>query len=1171
MTKLYVSFKLCFLNLASSLLLFIILSFSANAKEINIGNGSNNITVIENTYQSLKLVLSLNTINSIDVNTSEGVFSQLLINNYGYSYNLGYPNLPVLRKLIEIPVNAKIKINIINSQSKQFSLQELGIMHQLLPAQPHVSKDTLKPVPGLQFNKSAYLTDNFFSPFPETVTIDYLGLMRGLNIARVNIAPISYNPVSDLIEIYTYLEIQIVFENPNVEKTLSIKKLNYSPYFTSAYKNIINYKPLLQKDNIVKSPVKYVIVSDPMFRDSLKKFVQWKIKKGFNVIQAYTDDPQVGTTKESIKNYLTNLYNNSSPDAPAPSFILLVGDVAQIPSFRGTGSQNYYYTDLYYAEYTGDYLPEAYYGRFSANNLTQLMPIINKTLEYEQYLMPDPSYLNNSILIAGYDNTYSFLYANGQMNYASTTYFNLAHGIQTFFAKYPQSANDAQLIKQHINDGAAFVNYSAHGSFDGWVNPGLFSTDVPALLNKHKYPLMIGNACYTQSFDKTLCFGETVTRAAEKGALAYIGASSESYWDEDFWWSVGFCNIDTMPKYGSAKSLGVYDRMFHSHGEPYSEWFTTLGQILFAGSTNVTESGSPDANFYWETYNLLGDPSLMLFLSQPPALKINFNKNVPMSINSVNFITEPYTYIGISQNDTLLGAALADSNGIANVNINNIKKFPKAIVVATAQNRIPFIDTIHFNAPDNAYLILNYKKIKKNNNVSNENVNFADVVDLDINVKNIGIATANNIKVSLFAKDNFITITDTVKNFDKLNSNDTISLLKAFTFRVDSLIPDGHIVDFALKITDDKNAVWLSYFSIILNAPSFKLNKSTINDLAKGNGNYKLEPGETANIIVPAMNIGHCVASDAEGKLITLNKLIKINKNTSLLGELQPDSVKNAVFNITADKSIVPGTPVQFSFLAISGSYMFLKTITIVIGSANEDFESQNFRKFKWNLDDTHPWVTTDSIHYSGKFSARSGYMNGQGSSNLTIGFNVNENDTLSFYSKINADTTGNYFQFYIDDDLKMQMTGYKDWTKTAFSIRPGYHTFKWVFIKYSYKIDKNDCAWLDYINFPRSTDLLINSSTDIASANNNFSLTCFPNPFNESINVSFSLLSESQTALKLYNSNGELVMNISEYKKMLAGQHSLNINTSELSPGLYLLNVNIGNHSFTRPIIKFR
>jgi len=40
----------------------------------------------------------------------------------------------------------------------------------------------------------------------------------------------------------------------------------------------------------------------------------------------------------------------------------------------------------------------------------------------------------------------------------------------------------------------------------------------------------------------------------------------------------------------------------------------------------------------------------------------------------------------------LLGAAFADSSGIANVAVTNIKIAGKADIVATHQNRIPYFD-----------------------------------------------------------------------------------------------------------------------------------------------------------------------------------------------------------------------------------------------------------------------------------------------------------------------------------------------------------------------------------------------------------------------------------------------------------------------------------------------
>ena len=89
------------------------------------------------------------------------------------------------------------------------------------------------------------------------------------------------------------------------------------------------------------------------------------------MVEAYTDDLQVGTTTASIKEYLQELYLSGTTEDPAPSFILFVGDVEQIPAWNLSGE-----SDLEYCEYTNDYFPEVYYGRFSAQNPDQLQPQI---------------------------------------------------------------------------------------------------------------------------------------------------------------------------------------------------------------------------------------------------------------------------------------------------------------------------------------------------------------------------------------------------------------------------------------------------------------------------------------------------------------------------------------------------------------------------------------------------------------------------------------------------------------------------------------------------------------------------------------------------------------------------------------------------------------------------
>ena len=132
---------------------------------------------------------------------------------------------------------------------------------------------------------------------------------------------------------------------------------------------------------------------------------------------AYTSDPVVGNTTLSIKSFIQNFYDNASINNPAPTYLLLVGDIDQVPSFQASG----HVSDMYYCEFdgNGDFYPEMYYGRFSASSVLDVEVQVAKTLTHEQYTFNDPAFLDEILLVAGVDASFAPTYGNGQINYAS--------------------------------------------------------------------------------------------------------------------------------------------------------------------------------------------------------------------------------------------------------------------------------------------------------------------------------------------------------------------------------------------------------------------------------------------------------------------------------------------------------------------------------------------------------------------------------------------------------------------------------------------------------------------------------------------------------------------------------------------------------------------------------
>lgn len=1131
------------------IILLALLSLSAlkiKAGDIKVKAGEAKLTVTQNSYTKLNLSNSIEKLSYRTVKTEQGLFTELTIPEYGNSNVIGDPKLPVLKKLIEIPVGSTPTVNVISYTVKEYKLSDYGILNKLIPAQPSVSKDTKRKLPDFKYNKTSYSTDQFNTN--DLVSVDVLGIMRGERLGRINIAPVRYNPVTNTIQVYNDIVVEISYTGAEISKTIELKKNSYSLYFESMFGNqLLNYKPVVAaKDTMSKYPVKYVIVADPMFQAALQPFIQWKTKKGFTVVEAYTNNAAVGTTTASIKNYLQGLYNAGTPSDPAPSFVLFVGDIAQIPAFAGNAGSHV--TDLYYCEYTGDYLPEVYYGRFSATTVAELQPQIDKTLEYEKYLMPDPSYLDQCVMIAGQDPTNGPLYGDGQINYGTSTYFNTAHGLTSHTYLFAVSGSSASQIISDVSNGVCMANYTAHGSSSGWADPSFSVSDVATLTNNHKFPLMVGNCCLTNKYDDPVCFGEALLRANGKGALGYIGGSNSSYWDEDYWWGCGYKTVVVNPTY-NASTLGAYDRTFHDHGEHFGEWYASQDQMIFAGNLAVEQSGSSSCEYYWEIYCLMGDPSLMIYYSVPPALTVTYSPLIPLGSTSFTVNTEPYAYVAISMNGILYGAVLADSNGLAVVPLATISAPGTADVVATKQNRAPFISTVTVANPSGPYVLFNNKILHDVAGNNNGQADFGENITLDIALQNVGSASATGVSAKLRTNDPYVTLTDTTQSWGTVGNGITSTQVNAYSFNVANTVPDQHSAPFTIVITDGSSNTWTGTFNVLLNAPALGIGTVTVDD-ASGNGNGRLDPGENVNIIISSSNTGHAPASNTSSNLALVSGAVALNSATSNLGTLSSlTGTSNASFSVSVNPSAVIGSLVTFTNTLSSGTYSVQKPINLLIGLVDEDWETGNFSKFNW-INGSNAWTIDNVAPYEGVYSSKSGTIVDSDSSTFRISFNVLTNDSISFYKKVSSESGYDFLKFYIDGTEKGSWSGTTDvWSRVVFAVTPGIHTFKWSYEKdYSYS-GGTDCAWVDYILFPPVINVGV-SVNDLTA--DQTTLNCYPNPFSQETEITYSLQKNCKVTVKVYNSVGQEIATLVNGETKQAGYYSTTLNAENLQSGIY-------------------
>jgi len=991
-----------------------------------------------------------------EISNQNEQFISFILSGYHTSKKIGHPELPEIHRLIEIPQNAIPRVEIINYLIEEYSISEFSSLSRIIPVQPSLAKNQSPEDVAFEFNHLIYNTDQFQND--DIVEIDIKGQMRAVRLANLIIKIFDYNPVTGIIKIYSDIEFNIHFDNADIRRTEEIKEKYYSPYFESVYKQISNYEPSYTRDDLVSYPVTYLIITNPIFENTLSEFIDWKIKKGFTVVVSNTND--IGSSTTSIKNYIQELYDNPTDDIPAPSFLLLVGDVAQVPTY--SGSTGTHATDLYYAEMTGDMVPEIYHGRFSAENPSHLQSQIDKTLEYEKYLMPDPSYLEEVIMIAGVDAGMAPTYGNGQINYGIGYYFNDDHGILSHTYLYPDSdaSSAAAAIIQDYNEGVGFANYTAHCSSAGWADPSFTTSDVPGLTNENEYNLMIGNCCTSTAFDQNLSFGEAVLRAQNSGAIGYIGGTDNTYWNEDYWWGVGSGSISANPTYEST-GLGAYDGVFHEHGEEESQWFVVNDAINMAGNLAVVEAGGNE-DYYWEIYHTMGDPSISTYLGMPSENNVSHLPILQIGTDIFNVSADPYSHIALSMDGVLYGSAFTEASSSVEMEIIPLSQAGTAYITVTGQNKQPYLGTVEVGNASGPYIVVDEYLVMTSDN--DNVIEYGETVNISMDFKNVGNELTTAVDASLYIDDDYITLINDQVSLGNIEPGVIYTATDAFSLTISQDIPNNYDFSIAVTVTGS-GETWIYNINMTAYAPVLNLEGVSVEVSDDG----QLDPGDTAEIGFIIHNIGGAGLNDINISLSSNDQYVTINGNSDYYIEnIDTDAIGVSYYNISIDSETPINHIISFDLIVTGGSGAFEDNIStsITVGLTLEDFESGSFISMPWSFDGEADWQIT-SESYEGTYGAGSGNISHYGSSELIITANVMINDSISFFYKVSSEGSFDYLRFFIDNSEMDAWSGEIGWNEAVYPISSGEHTFRWSYTKDGSVDSGSDMAWIDYIVFP--------------------------------------------------------------------------------------------------------
>ncbi len=363
-----------------------------------------------------------------------------------------------------------------------------------------------------------------------------------------------------------------------------------------------------------------IVVTAPEFREALQPLIAAREKAGLRVAvldaaAVYDAFSRSRPDPSAIRDLVQ--YARANWSAPAPAYLLLVGDASYDPSgylagaekdiipaqFIATTYTGWTASDVWYAlpptVFEGDGItlkagdaapslkPVMAVGRLPAQTSEQVRAMVAKTLAYEQGNAA-AGWRRQAILPADNDDP-DFL-VEAQAFGARLT------GFQAEVAPVTGDGSAARTaVLGAFDAGVGLMGYTGHGSVTLWAQEGILKVeDVPALKNGDRLPVVFTVTCLSGFFvhPSTVSLGEALVRHAGGGAVAALVPSGAALL------------ADQRPL-----SQALADALAIRPGGQDNA--ARLGDAVLQAQTSVTDQ-TAGVREVLLTFNLLGDPTLEL-------------------------------------------------------------------------------------------------------------------------------------------------------------------------------------------------------------------------------------------------------------------------------------------------------------------------------------------------------------------------------------------------------------------------------------------------------------------------------------------------------------------------------------------------------------------------------
>ncbi|MDO9066047.1 MAG: C25 family peptidase C-terminal domain-containing protein, partial [Chloroflexota bacterium] len=354
----------------------------------------------------------------------------------------------------------------------------------------------------------------------------------------------------------------------------------------------------------------------------------------------------------------------------------------------------------------------------------------------------------------------------------------------------------------------------------------------------------------------------------------------------------------------------------------------------------VSASTSTWKKYYWETYNLVGDPSVIPILGIPGTFNISLPDSLPNGIKSLSLNIEPFAYVAVSHLDTLRDASFASSSGSVVLDMPGLSN-DSCMIVITGQNKVPVIKTIRFTDVKKEFINLTSTSINDSQGNGNGLADNGETFYLNLKVSNLGLTDASNLYAKISSTSDWITINSDSAFIGTLPAKSDVVLLYNLGITISDNVPDKEVVTIKL-ILKDQNSEKHYTIDICVHAPILQIISCIIDDTSFGNSNHIADPGETFKLIFNVRNQG---SSNISGQfsIVSPDNDITILEPSVKSGILRFGEITDIPIMVKLSETVSSGSFISVSSTLDCSPFLISNDFSFRVGRLRESFEASSF------------------------------------------------------------------------------------------------------------------------------------------------------------------------------------------------------------------------------------